>query len=81
MRRREFIGYLIGGAAAFPIAARAQESEKKFRIGTLGFAAISSAVGKAFREGIEQLVSQEVIIEHRHAETAPEPRHGRALSV
>jgi ABC-type uncharacterized transport system substrate-binding protein len=80
MRRREFIR-LIGGAVAFPIAARAQESKKKFRIGTLGFAAIPPAVGKAFKNGIEQLVSQEVIIEHRHAEGRPELFSERATQL
>jgi putative tryptophan/tyrosine transport system substrate-binding protein len=59
MRRREFITLLGGAAAAWPIAARAQEGERIRRIGALiGFAETDSygqASANAFRQGLEQL--------------------------
>jgi putative tryptophan/tyrosine transport system substrate-binding protein len=58
MRRREFIT-LIGGAGAWPIAARAQESGRVRRIGALMAYAESDPEGQAqiaaFREGLQNL--------------------------
>src|SRR5262245_55541831 len=58
IRRREFIT-LVGGAAAWPLAARAQQAERMRRIGALiGFAETDSygqASAHAFRQGLEQL--------------------------
>jgi putative ABC transport system substrate-binding protein len=73
MRRRAFIA-LLGGAAAWPLAARAQqESGKIYRIGLLTRktdASVSSQID-AFREGLRDLgwvEGRSVSIEHRDAE-------------
>ena len=58
VRRREFI-VLIGGAAAWPLAARAQQSDRVRRIGVLmGYAENDSeaqAQIAAFRDGLQKL--------------------------
>ena len=58
MTRREFIT-LLGGAAAWPLAARAQEGERMRRIGVLMPFAEDNPVGQArlaaFLEGLRQL--------------------------
>lgn len=72
MRRREFITFL-GGAASWPLTARAQHSGKLFRIGILGS---TSANGlrermKAFRDGLRVLGHEEgrdIVIEARWAD-------------
>ena len=71
MRRREFIS-LLGGAAAWPLAARAQQRERMRRIGVLmPYAANdpqAQARNAAFLQGLQQLgwtVGHNVEIEYR----------------
>jgi len=63
MRRREFIT-LIGGAAAWPLAARAQQPDRMRRIGVLMNLAERDPEGQAriaaFREGLGKLGWTEV---------------------
>src|SRR5258708_3763240 len=56
MRRRVFVG-LLGGAAVWPLAARAQQAERVVRIGYLGFvsAARSQHNDNAFKDGLRDL--------------------------
>src|SRR5262245_17067028 len=56
MRRRDFIQVIAGAAAAWPLAARAQQAAKVPRVGILSPAASESAATlTAFREGIRDL--------------------------
>ena len=56
MRRREFLG-VLGGAASWPLAARAQQGERMRRIGVLMTLAADDPEGlariKAFQEGLK----------------------------
>jgi putative tryptophan/tyrosine transport system substrate-binding protein len=58
MRRREFIS-LLGGAAAWPLAARAQQGERMRLVGVLMALAVDDAEAKArlaaFQQGLQQL--------------------------
>jgi putative tryptophan/tyrosine transport system substrate-binding protein len=73
-RRREFIS-LLGGAVAWPVAARTQQSAKVARIGFLGATSLSSPVYKrnvdALRDGLRDLgyiEGQNIVIEFRWAD-------------
>ena len=55
MRRRDFVT-LLGGAATWPLAARAQQSERERRVGMLtGLDQSYQAFAAAFREGLSKL--------------------------
>jgi putative ABC transport system substrate-binding protein len=71
LKRREFIT-LLGGAAAWPLAARAQQRERTRRIGVLMPLAADDPVAQgrnaAFLQGLQQLgwtVGQNIQIEYR----------------
>ena len=69
MRRREFIT-LLGGAAAWPLAARGQPVGKLFRIGFLRYASPHEKQFNAFRDGLRALgwiEGQNIVIEQRYA--------------
>ena len=72
MNRREFIT-LLGCAAAWPLAAHAQQPTKIPRIGFVGLTSVDSLPQRteAFRSGLRDLGYQEgrnIIIEFRWAE-------------
>jgi putative ABC transport system substrate-binding protein len=85
MRRREFIT-LIGGAAAWPLAVRAQQPERMRLIGALMNLAENDSEGQAriaaFREGLAKLgwtEGREVRIEYRW--TGGDPDRARAYAT
>jgi ABC-type uncharacterized transport system substrate-binding protein len=70
MKRREFISLLGGAAAAWPLAAHAQQAGKVWRIGMLDTtsAALNAANLNAFRQSLQQLgyiEGQNVAIDYR----------------
>jgi putative ABC transport system substrate-binding protein len=72
MKRREFIAAL-GGAAVWPLMARAQQAGKVFRVGFLGSPSAASLPERieAFRVGLRNLGYQEgrdIVIEYRWAD-------------
>jgi putative tryptophan/tyrosine transport system substrate-binding protein len=76
MKRREFVT-LLGGAAAWPLAARAQQVESTPKIGLLwpGDAPPASPRMESFRQGLRALGfvdGQNVVIEMRYAQRGPQ---------
>ena len=59
LKRREFIALLGGAAAAWPLAARAQQGERVRRIGALMYLAADDAESPArvaaFARGLQEL--------------------------
>jgi putative tryptophan/tyrosine transport system substrate-binding protein len=66
LKRREFITLLGGAAAAWPLAARAQQPENPVRIGFLPVGSQSNSYDRslveAFRLGLRELG----VVENRH---------------
>jgi putative tryptophan/tyrosine transport system substrate-binding protein len=70
MRRREFIT-LIGGAAAWPLAARAEQPRKVWRLGVLQPGAPPEPLLEAVRDGVRELgymEGRDIVLEVRWAE-------------
>jgi putative ABC transport system substrate-binding protein len=76
MRRREFIT-LIGGAAAWPLAARAQQTGRVPRVGYVWIGAPPNVSADGLRRGLEDrgyMLGRNLILEERYA-------HGKAEHV
>src|SRR5260370_39320606 len=77
MRRRDFITLLGGAAAAWPLAARAQQAGKIYRIGFLANDPTipTQPAGQAFLDGLREsgfIEGKNIIIERRFAEARPD---------
>jgi len=86
MRRREFIGLVGSAAAAWPLAVRAQQASKVWRIGYLGFgtAAAFADRAQALRAGLRDLgyiEGKNIVIEFRWAETVEQLQEAAAELV
>ena len=87
MKRREFIS-LLGAAAAWPLAARAQQREKMRRIGMLLSLSDSDPEGRrrvdAFRQGLEShgwTEGRNIQIEYRRTGSSPERARANAAEL
>jgi ABC-type uncharacterized transport system substrate-binding protein len=72
MKRRKFI-MLLGGAAAWPLAARAQQAEKRYTVGifSAGGENVMPTLNRAFFDALRELgwvEGKNVIFEYRYAE-------------
>jgi len=75
MRRREFIG-LVGGAAAWPVAVRAQQVEKSYRVGYLALLpGEDTTLLRPFSQRLQELgytKDKNLTLDYRSAEGVPE---------
>ena len=88
MRRREFITFIGGAAAAWPLAARAQQPERVRRIGVLMYLPADDAEGQArlaaFTQALTQLGWSEghnLRIDTRYATADDIRRHAAELAA
>jgi putative ABC transport system substrate-binding protein len=84
MKRREFIT-VLGGAAAWPLAARGQQGTRMRRIGVLLFGTPETDPNlAAFLRGMRELgyvESQNIVIEYQYAEGKPDRLRGLASEL
>ncbi|MGB6862346.1 MAG: ABC transporter substrate-binding protein, partial [Pseudolabrys sp.] len=73
MRRRDFLG-ILGGAAAWPVASKAQQAERVRRVGILSILGSDDPEGQArtavFEQTLQELgwtVGRDLKIETRHS--------------
>ena len=83
MRRRDFIS-LLGGATAWPLAARAQQAGSRYTVGTLTAgndnAALNTVLVAALRE-LGWVEGKNVVFEHRYADNRLERLPGLAADL
>jgi putative ABC transport system substrate-binding protein len=82
MERRTFFGVVAGGLLAAPLAARAQQATRIYRIGFLGD--VPSFLDEAFRQGLRELgyfEGQNIVIERRSSEWKYERLPGLAADL
>jgi putative tryptophan/tyrosine transport system substrate-binding protein len=87
IRRREFIT-LLGGAAAWPLAARAQQPERRRRIGVLMNLAADDPEGQArigaFLQGLQELgwaIGRNVQIDYRWGQNNRDRKYAAELAA
>jgi len=71
MRRRDFIKVIAGSAVAWPVAARAQQPGRVYRIGFITAGVPIPALRRAFYDALRMLgwiESKNFVIEERHSE-------------
>jgi len=74
VNRREFITLLGGAAAAWPLAARAQQAEKKYTVGILSAGSKNPALRTTFSDALRELgwvEGKNVVFGHRSSRPNP----------